>query len=69
MEHLKITNITPFCVFCGLNHTDGMIGPGLGHVPHSSDGVLLWVILLNPVMIVRDVETPCTVYTVATYNL
>ena len=37
--------MAPHGVVLGLDHTDGMIGPGLDHLTHKGHGVLLWVIL------------------------
>ena len=44
------TSLAPLCIVLGLDNTDGVIAPDLGHLAHSDHGVLLWVILQNVII-------------------
>ena len=46
-----------------LDHTDGVIAPGLGHLAHHHHGVLIGVILQNVIIIVIT-----TIIMIATCN-
>ena len=46
------TSLAPLEVVISLDHTDGVPAPGLGHVAHRGDGVLLWEILQYVIYII-----------------
>ena len=48
-----ITKFHPVGVVLGLDNTDGVIIPRLGHLAHSDYGVLLWVILQDVIRKIR----------------
>ena len=43
----------PLFIFLSIDHSDGVPGPGLGHLTHSDQGVLLILILQDVVIISR----------------
>ena len=53
----------PLVIVPRLDHTEGVPGPGLGHLAHSDQGVILRVILQNVVII----SGPTNIV-LATYN-
>ena len=57
------TSLAPPEVVISLDHTDGVLAPGLGHVANRGDGVLLWEILQYVIYIIY-------IYTInqATFN-
>ena len=51
----------PLVIVLRLDHTEGVPGPGLGHLAHSDQGVILRVILQNVIRVV-------TIIAIATCN-
>ena len=47
----SLTSLAPLEVVTSLDHTHGVSAPGLDHVAHSGDGVLLRVILQYVIII------------------
>ena len=45
------TSLAPLCIVLGLDNTDSVIGPGLGHVAHHDHRVLIGVVLQNVIII------------------
>ena len=58
-ESLK--SLAPLEVVLSLDHTDGVIPPGLDHVAHSGDGNLLGVILQYVIIIAIFTKSTCII--------
>ena len=61
----------PLVIVPSIDHSDGVPGPGLGHLTHCDQGVLLLVILQDVVIISRAaniVLSACNYYALCTIS-
>ena len=54
-----LTSMAPLEIVPSLDHTDGELAPGLGHVAHMDQSVLLRVILQYDITGVITIITTC----------
>ena len=55
------TSLAPHGEVLGLDHTDGVIAPGLGEVAHHNHGVLIGIVFQN-VIIYSTITATCNYY-------
>ena len=62
---LDLASLAPMGEILSLDHADSVVIPGLKHLPHSHDGVLLYVVvyvLEDGVIVVNKVAATCNQY-------
>ena len=61
-QWMETSSFAPHGVVLGLDHTDGVIVPGLGHPAHHDHGVLIGVVLQNVIMVNITITATCKYY-------
>ena len=56
---LDLALLAPMGEILSLDHADGMVIPGLKHLPHRHDGVLLRHVFQDGVIVVNKVTATC----------